>query len=457
MKAVDAYIAKNRERFISELCELLRIPSVSPDTKHQGDMKEAADFLKNALNEAGASTVKVMQTGGHPAVYAEKVVNPKLPTVLVYGHYDVQPPEPLDEWKTPPFEPSIRGGKVYARGAMDDKGQMYAHVKAFEAMVATQTLPCNVKFLIEGEEEIGSPSLPRFCRENKKLLKSDVVLVSDSPMISNTQPSINVGLRGICYFEIRVRGPKSDLHSGLHGGAVANPANTLTKMIASLHDKKGRVAIPGFYDDVVRIPAHERAALKKQPFSETTYKKTLGVRELFGERGYSTLERIGIRPTLDVHGLWGGYTGSGGKTIIPSSAHAKVSMRLVPHQDPKVIARLFKRHIQEIAPPSVRVEVTQLEGFGEPYVMDTKTPEYIAAARALTETFGKVPIPTRLGGSIPVVATFKKVLGIDTVLMGFGLETDNLHAPNEHFGLFNYKKAIETIPRFYRYYAETKR
>lgn len=450
---VQSYIQSNQDRFLSELFELLRIPSVSADSRHKGDVRKAAEYVAQKLTEAGADSVQLMETKGHPIVFGEKIVDAAKPTVLVYGHYDVQPPDPLDLWKTPPFEPTVRDGKIYARGACDDKGQFYMHIKAFEIMMKQKLLSCNVKFMIEGEEEVGSDNLGTFVKENKAKLKADVILISDTSLISLDQPSITAGLRGLSYMEVEVTGPNRDLHSGVYGGAVANPANVLSKMIASLHDENGRVTIPGFYDQVVELSPADREALNKAPFDLNEYKKELGIEEIQGEKGYTTLERTGTRPTLDVNGIWGGYTGEGAKTVLPSKASAKISMRLVPNQRPDEITALFTKHFLSIAPTSVKVKVTAHHG-GEPAVTPTDSKAFKAAASAFEEVWGKTPIPTRDGGSIPIVALFKKELGLDTVLMGFGLDTDALHSPNEHYGIKNFLIGIETIVAFYKHYSK---
>lgn len=450
---VQSYIQSNQDRFLSELFELLRIPSVSADSRHKGDVRKAAEYVAQKLTEAGADSVQLMETKGHPIVFGEKIVDAAKPTVLVYGHYDVQPPDPLDLWKTPPFEPTVRDGKIYARGACDDKGQFYMHIKAFEIMMKHKLLSCNVKFMIEGEEEVGSDNLGTFVKENKAKLKADVILISDTSLISLDQPSITAGLRGLSYMEVEVTGPNHDLHSGVYGGAVANPANVLSKMIASLHDENGRVTIPGFYDQVVELSPTDREALNKASFDLNEYKKELGIEEIQGEKGYTTLERTGTRPTLDVNGIWGGYTGEGAKTVLPSKASAKISMRLVPNQRPDEITALFTKHFLSIAPTSVKVKVTAHHG-GEPAVTPTDSKAFRAAASAFEEVWGKTPIPTRDGGSIPIVALFKKELGLDTVLMGFGLDTDALHSPNEHYGIKNFLIGIETIVAFYRHYSK---
>jgi acetylornithine deacetylase/succinyl-diaminopimelate desuccinylase-like protein len=455
MQAWKEYREKNKDRFLDELLELLRIPSVSADSKHKADVQKCAEMVCERLREAGADKAEIYKTAGHPIVYGEKIINPQLPTVLVYGHYDVQPPDPLELWNSGPFDPVIKDGRIYARGACDDKGQFYMHIKAFETMAKTDTLACNVKFMIEGEEEVGSENLETFVQENKELLKADVVLISDTSMLGMEHPSIETGLRGLAYMEVEVTGPNRDLHSGVYGGAVANPATILCQMIASLHDENNRVNIPGFYDNVTGLSQEERTALNKAPFDEEEYKKDLGVKELWGEKGYSTLERTGIRPTLEVNGIWGGYTGEGAKTVLPARAFAKISMRLVPNQKSKKIEQLFTDHLKKIAPDSVTVKITPVHG-GEPAVTPTDSEAYQAAEKAIEATFGKKPIPTRGGGSIPIVALFEDVLGIKSVLLGFGLDNDNLHSPNEKFDLFNYYKGIETIPYFHKYFAEMK-
>ncbi len=453
MQDWKSYQEANQERFLNELLDLLRIPSISADSKYSGDVKKCAEQVKLRLQEAGADHVEVCATAGHPIVYGEKLIDSKLPTVLVYGHYDVQPADPIDLWHSPPFEPVIKDGKIYARGSADDKGQFYMHVKAFETMMATNTLCCNIKFMIEGEEEVGSVNLGKFLEDNKEKLKADVVLVSDTSMISMENPSLEAGLRGLAYMEVEVVGPNKDLHSGVYGGAVANPATILAKLIASLHDENNHITIPGFYDEVLELSAEERAAMAKTPFDLEEYKRELGINDVWGEAGYSTIERTGIRPTLEVNGIWSGYTGEGAKTVLPSKANAKISMRLVPNQKSKVIAQLFQKHFESIAPKSVVVKVTEHHG-GEPVVTPTDSKAYKAAHQAIETTFGKAPIPTRGGGSIPIIALFERVLGLKTVLMGFGLDTDALHSPNEHYHLKNYYKGIETIPYFYKYFAQ---
>jgi acetylornithine deacetylase/succinyl-diaminopimelate desuccinylase-like protein len=456
MDQIKQFVETNKDRFIEELKDLLRIPSVSADPKYKPDVLRTAEMVKMKLIEAGADKVELCPTKGNPIVYGEKIIDPNLPTVLVYGHYDVQPADPFELWTSPPFEPVLKDGKIYARGACDDKGQMYMHVKAFETMMKTGNLSCNVKFMIEGEEEVGSDNLGPFVKANKDRLKADVILISDTAMIANDIPSIDVGLRGLSYLEVEVVGPNRDLHSGVYGGAVANPINILCKMIASLHDENNHITIPGFYDDVYELTEQERAEMAKAPFDLNHYKKDLDIADIYGEKGYTTIERTGIRPTLDVNGIWGGYTGEGAKTVLPSKAFAKISMRLVPNQESKKVTEIFQKHFNSIAPASVKVYVRPHHG-GEPIVVSTNSPAFQAAARAMEETFGKKPVPTRGGGSIPIVALFKKELGLDSVLFGFGLDSDAIHSPNEHFGVFNYLKGIETIPLFHRYFAENRR
>lgn len=453
MQAWKDFQEQNKERFLNELLDLLRIPSVSADSAHASDVQQCAEVVKQRLFEAGADKVEICPTKGYPIVYGEKITDPSWPTILVYGHYDVQPPDPLELWHSGPFEPVIKDGRIYARGACDDKGQFYMHVKALETMAKTHSLSCNVKFMIEGEEEVGSENLGTFVAENKERLKADVVLISDTSMISMEHPSLETGLRGLAYMEVEVTGPNRDLHSGVYGGAVANPATILCQMIASLHDADNRVNIPGFYDNVAELSSAERAALNEAPFDIEEYKKDLGIHEVWGEKGYTTLERTGIRPTLEVNGIWGGYTGEGAKTVLPSKASAKISMRLVPNQSSKKIEKLFTEHIKKITPDCVTVKVKALHG-GEAAVTPTDSIAYRAADKAIETTFGKKPIPTRGGGSIPIVALFEEILGIKSVLMGFGLDNDNLHSPNEKFDLLNYYKGIETIPYFHRYFAE---
>ncbi|MFT7605996.1 MAG: acetylornithine deacetylase/succinyl-diaminopimelate desuccinylase-like protein [Saprospiraceae bacterium] len=462
MQKVQEYHKANKERYLEELLDLLRIPSISADPAYKNDVNNTAKAVAKALKNAGADNVEICLTKGYPIVYADKIVGKDLPTILVYGHYDVQPPDPLELWDSPPFEPVIKKtkhhpqGAIFARGSCDDKGQMYMHVKAFEAMNKTKSLPCNVKFMIEGEEEVGSNNLGPFCKKNKKKLACDVVLISDTSIIANKVPSITTGLRGLSYIEVEVTGPNRDLHSGVYGGAVANPINVLSKMIASLHDKNNKITIPGFYDEVEIVSKTERKAMNQAPFSLDAYKKELKIKDIYGEKGYTTLERTSIRPTLDVNGIWGGYIGEGAKTVLPSKAFAKISMRLVPGQDPVKITKLFTAHFKSIAPEGVTVKVHPHHG-GQPAVTPTNSVEYKAAHMALEKTFKKEPIPQRSGGSIPIVALFEEVLNVKSVLMGFGLATDDIHSPNEHYGLFNYYKGIETIPYFYQYYTELKK
>jgi acetylornithine deacetylase/succinyl-diaminopimelate desuccinylase-like protein len=459
MKNVQEYIAQHKDRFINELIELLKIPSVSADAAYKKDVLNTADAVKNSLEKAGCDKVEICETPGYPIVYGEKIIDPNLPTVLVYGHYDVQPADPIELWTSPPFEPVIKKtevhpeGAIFARGACDDKGQMYMHVKAMEYMTATGNLPCNVKFMIEGEEEVGSESLSWFLPRNIEKLANDVILISDTGMIANDIPSITTGLRGLSYVEVEVTGPNRDLHSGLYGGAVANPINVLTKMIASLHDENNHITIPGFYDNVDELSLEERAEMAKAPFSLENYEKALDINSVYGEAGYTTNERNSIRPTLDVNGIWGGYTGEGAKTVIASKAYAKISMRLVPNQDCNDITDLFKNHFESIAPKGVTVKVTPHHG-GQGYVTPIDNIGYKAASKAYQDTFGKTPIPQRSGGSIPIVALFEKELKSKVILMGFGLDSDAIHSPNEHFGVWNYLKGIETIPHFYKYFTE---
>ncbi|MCY4778168.1 dipeptidase [Sphingobacterium sp. UT-1RO-CII-1] len=453
MSMIKDYIQSNQDRFLEELFTLLRFPSISADPKYKEDIIKTAEFVAQKLKDAGADNVEVCPTAGNPIVYGEKIIAPNLPTVLVYGHYDVQPADPIELWDTPPFEPTIRDGKIYARGAADDKGQFYMHVKAFEYMMSQNELSCNIKFMIEGEEEVGSANLGTFVKENKERLTNDVIVISDTSMISMEQPSLETGLRGLSYVEVEVTGPNRDLHSGVYGGAVANPATILAKLIASLHDENNHITIPGFYDDVIELTESERDALNKAPFDIEVYKKDLQVTDVWGEKGYTTIERTGIRPTLEVNGIWGGYIGEGAKTVLPSKAYAKISMRLVPNQDSNRITELFKNHFEKIAPSSVKVEVKPHHG-GEPVVTPTDSIAYKAAEKALEEAFKKKPIPTRGGGSIPIVALFEKELQSKTVLLGFGLDSDNLHSPNEKYGIENYLKGIETIPSFFKHFAE---
>lgn len=451
--SVQSYIESNRERFLEELFDLLRIPSISADSQYSGDVRKCAQTVADFLTSAGAENVVLEETAGYPIVYGDKIIDANLPTVLVYGHYDVQPSVPDELWHTPPFEPTIKDDKIYARGACDDKGQMFMHVKAFETMMRENELKCNIKFMIEGEEEVGSNNLGTYCKNNKEKLKADVILISDTSMLANDLPSIDVGLRGLSYVEVEVTGPNIDLHSGVYGGAVANPINVLCEMIASLKDENNHITIPGFYDKVLEVSQADRDAMGKTPFSLDDYKKHLDIDDVMGESGFSTLERTGIRPTLDVNGIWGGYTGEGAKTVLPSKAYAKISMRLVPNQISDEITELFTKHFESIAPKGVRVKVTPHHG-GEPVVTPTDSIPFKAAAAAMKDTFGKEPIPTRGGGSIPIVALFEKELETKTVLMGFGLDSDAIHSPNEHYGVFNYFKGIETIPRFFHHFAE---
>jgi len=459
MEKTQQFIGQNKEKFVAELFDLLRIPSVSADPAFQQNVKACAEFLATHFKQIGLDEVCIYPTAGHPIVYAEKIIDPALPTVLVYGHYDVQPADPLELWHSPAFEPVIKTteihpeGAIFARGACDDKGQFFMHVKALEAMLKSQELPCNVKLMIEGEEEIGSPNLAIFVKENKAKLKADIILVSDTGMLANDVPSITTGLRGLSYVEVEVIGPNRDLHSGLYGGCVANPINILTQMIASLHDENNHITIAGFYDRVQELSPEDRAEMAKAPYSEEAYCKALDLKATHGEAGYSTMERGSIRPTLDVNGIWGGYTGEGAKTVIASKAFAKISMRLVPDQDPEEITRLFQDHFEKIAPNSVRVKVLPHHG-GEPVVTPTDSFAYDAAARAYEKTFGKRPIPVRSGGSIPIIAMFEKELGLKTILMGFGLDSDAIHSPNEHYGLFNFYKGIETIPYFFKNFSQ---
>ena len=459
MKSAKSYILENKQRFIDELIELLKIPSISADSTYKTAVIRTADLVKSSLKKAGCDQVEICETPGYPIVYGEKIIDPNLPTVLVYGHYDVQPPDPINLWDSPPFEPVIKTtdlhpeGAIFARGSCDDKGQMYMHVKALEYMTSTGQLPCNVKFMIEGEEEVGSESLGWFVERNHKKLENDIILISDTGMIAPDVPSITTGLRGLSYVEVEVTGPNRDLHSGLYGGAVANPINILTQMIASLHDENNHITIPGFYDQVEELSKLERAKMGEAPFSIEAYKKALDIDDVHGEKGYTTNERNSIRPTLDVNGIWGGYIGEGAKTVITSKAYAKISMRLVPNQNWEAITELFKNHFERIAPKSVSVKVTPHHG-GQAYVTPIDCLGYKAAEKAYEATFGKTPIPQRSGGSIPIVALFEKELKSKTILMGFGLDSDAIHSPNEHFGIWNYLKGIETIPQFYHYFTE---
>lgn len=453
MDKVQTYINDNKERFVSELFDLLRIPSISAQSEHKEDMIRCAEHLAVALMNAGADRAEVMPTAGNPVVFAEKIVSPSAKTVLVYGHYDVMPVDPREEWRTEPFEPQIKDNRIWGRGADDDKGQSFMHIKAFEAMCATDSLPCNVKFMLEGEEEIGSASLYGFCEQYKDMLKADVILVSDTSMISMDTPSITCGLRGLTYMEVEVTGPNKDLHSGLFGGAVANPANVLARLVASLTDDNGHITIPGFYDKVRNLTDAERKAFNEAPFSLDDYKSALDIDDVAGESGFTTIERTGIRPSLDVNGIWGGYTEEGTKTVIPARASAKISMRLVPNQNFEEIAELFEKHFRAIAPKSVKVDVQFLHG-GAPYVAPTDMPAYKAAERAIEESFGKKPLPFYSGGSIPIISGFERILGIKSLLLGFGLAEDAIHSPNESYGLEQFDKGLRTIPLFYKYFAQ---
>ncbi|MBF0596005.1 dipeptidase [Faecalibacter rhinopitheci] len=459
MNNTQQFIQENKQRFLDELIELLKIPSISADTAYTQDVNNAAELIAKYLVEAGADNVEICETEGFPVVYGDKIIDPSKPTVLVYGHYDVQPADPLELWESGPFEPVIKkteihpDGAIFARGSADDKGQMFMHVKAFEALNKTNELPCNVKFMIEGEEEIGSPSLVNFVKNNKEKLKNDIILISDTSMISNDQPSISVGLRGLSYVEVEVKGADRDMHSGVYGGAVPNPLNVLAGMIAKLIDEEGKITIPGFYDNVIELSNEERNEMAKIPFSEEDYKKSIGISDVQGEKGYSTIERTSIRPTLDVNGMWGGYIGKGAKTVIPSQAFAKISMRLVPGQKHEDITEKFMNYFPTLAPSSVVVKVTPHHG-GKPYILPTDDKGYQAAKKALAQTFEKEALPERAGGSIPIVALFEEELGTKSVLMGFGLNSDVIHSPNEHYGLFNFFKGIETIPYFFKYYTE---
>ena len=453
MDYIKDYLEKNRDRFLQELFGLIRIPSISSVAEHKEDMIRAAEYWKKSLREAGCDKTEVFTTPGNPIVYGEKIIDPSLPTILIYGHYDVMPVDPVELWVSHPFKPEVREGKIFARGADDDKGQAFMHAKAFEMMVRTNNLPCNAKFMIEGEEEIGSVNIAPFCREYKEMLQADIILVSDTSMIALNTPSITVGLRGLAYMQVEVTGPNIDLHSGIFGGAVANPANVLAKLIASLTDDQGRITIPGFYDDVVEISLEEREAMAKAPFDEARYKQNLDVAELYGESGYTTKERTGIRPTLDVNGIWGGYIAEGTKTVLPSKAFAKISMRLVPNQDYRKIGELFQKHFESIAPACVKVKVEELHG-GQAYVSPIDTIGFKAASKAIETVLGRKPIPVRSGGSIPIIPQFEEILGVKTILLGFGLESDACHSPNENYPVENFFKGIETIPHFYHNFTE---
>lgn len=453
MNEIKGYIEENKDRFLDELFGLIRIPSISSVEANKPEMYKAAEYWKQLILDAGADKAVVLETEGNPVTYGEKIIDPALPTVLVYGHMDVMPVDPVELWDTDPFEPVIKDGKIWARGADDDKGQAFMHAKAFEYMVKNDCLTCNVKFMIEGEEEVGSPNLPKFCEEHKEMLKADIILVSDTGMIAPDIPSITTGLRGLMYWEVEVTGPNRDLHSGLFGGAVANPINVLAKMITQMIDENGHITIPGFYDDVIEVTAEERALMAEAPFNVEEYKKAIDVKALAGEKGYTPSEHTGIRPSFDVCGIWGGYIGEGAKTVLPSKAHAKISTRLVPNQDWKKISGLFKDHFEAIAPDCVKVKVTPLHG-GQGYVCPIDIPAYQAAEKAYTEVYGKRPVPVRSGGSIPIISTFEEILGIKSVLMGFGLEADAIHSPNENFPLEQFYNGINTIPLFYKHYAE---
>ncbi len=462
MQQTQSYITANKEKFLDELMDLLKIPSVSADPAYSEDVHKTAQFVGDKLKDAGADKVQLFQTAGYPVVYGEKIIDESLPTILVYGHYDVQPADPIELWDSPPFEPVIKktavhpDGAIFARGACDDKGQMYMHVKAFQAMMANDELPCNVKFMIEGEEEVGSENLGIFCNKYAEMLSCDVVLLSDTSIIANDVPSITIGLRGLSYVEVEVVGPNRDLHSGVYGGAVGNPVNILCEMISQLKDENNAITIPGFYDDVEVISETDRTKMNAAPFDLDHYQKDLDIDTVDGEVGYTVLEQTSIRPTLDVNGMWGGYIGEGAKTVLPSKANAKISMRLVPNQEPDKITALFKEYFESLAPKSVKVTVTPHHG-GMPAVTPTDTVEYQAASLAMKQTYGKDPIPQRSGGSIPIVALFEEVFGVKSVLLGFGLNSDAIHSPNEHYGLFNYYKGIETIPYFYQHYARLKK
>ncbi|MFT3827001.1 MAG: dipeptidase [Chitinophagaceae bacterium] len=455
MQTWKDYQEKNKDRFLEELLDLLRIPSVSASSDHKEDMKKCAEAVKQRFLEAGAATATVYPTDGHPVVYAEKIVDPFKPTVLVYGHYDVQPPDPLNLWHSGPFDPVIKDGRIYARGSADDKGQFYMHVKALEILTKTNTQTSNIKFLIEGEEEVGSPNLGKFVAANKELLACDVILISDSSMISMENPSIDIGVRGLAYIQVEVTGANRDLHSGVYGGAVANPITMLAKMIASCHDENNHITIPGFYDDVIVATPEERKLMAEAPFDEEEYKKELGIKSVWGEKGYTTNERTGIRPTIEINGIWGGYTAEGAKTVLPGKAYAKISARLVPNQSSEKITEMLLNYFRSIAPEGVTVEAENLHG-GEPYVTPIDSNAYRAAAKAIETSFGKKPIPVRGGGSIPICTILERELGVKIVFMGFGLDSDNLHSPNEKYDLFNFYKGIETIPYFHKYFAETK-
>ena len=459
MSDTQSYIQQNKQRFLDELIELLKIASISADPAYNQDVLNCADAVAKHLANAGADQVEICETKGYPVVYGEKIINPELPTVLVYGHYDVQPADPLELWESGPFEPVVKKtelhpeGAIFARGSADDKGQFFMHVKAFEAMMKTNSLPCNIKFIIEGEEEVGSVSLAGFLEENKEKLSCDVILISDTHIYSNEQPTVTTGLRGLSYMEVEVEGPNRDLHSGLYGGAVPNPINVLAEMIAKLHDEEGRITIDGFYDNVEIVSVEDRAEMNKLKDNPEEFKKSIGLSGVEGETGYTTLERTSIRPTLDVNGIWGGYTGEGAKTVIPSKAFAKISMRLVPYQTDEEITEKFTKYFEKIAPTSVKVKVTPHHG-GMPYVLQSNTKEFQAAKKAMEKAFGKEVLPYRSGGSIPITSLFEKILGAKSVLMGFGLDSDAIHSPNEHYGLYNFYKGIESIPYFFEFYTQ---
>jgi acetylornithine deacetylase/succinyl-diaminopimelate desuccinylase-like protein len=453
MQVWKDYQLKNKDRFLNELLELLRIPSISAKTENKADMVSCAESVKQRLLEAGVDKVEIYPTEGHPIVYAEKIIDPSKPTVLVYGHYDVQPAEPLNLWKSGPFDPVIIDGKIFARGSCDDKGQFYMHVKALETLIQTNTLGNNIKFCIEGEEEVGSPNLGKFVAAQKELLKADVILISDTAMISLDTPSIDIGVRGLSYIEVTVTGPNRDLHSGVYGGAVANPITILAKMIASCHDENNHITIPGFYDDVVISTDEERKLMAAAPFNEQEFKDDLGIDAIWGEKGYTTNERTGIRPTIELNGIWGGYQGEGAKTVLPSKAMAKISARLVPNQSSEKITAKLLEYFKTVAPAGITVSAFEHHG-GEPYMTPIDSIAYKAAAKAMETTFGKTPIPVRGGGSIPICALFEKELGVKIVFMGFGLDSDNLHSPNEKFNVENFYKGIETIPYFHQYFTE---
>ena len=453
MNTIEKYIEENKERFLNELFGLIRIPSISSISAHKPDMYKAAEYWKELLLSSGADKAEIFETAGNPVTYGEKIIDPSKPTVLVYGHMDVMPVEPLELWKSAPFEPEIREGKIWARGADDDKGQTMMQAKAFELMVKTNTLPCNIKFMIEGEEEIGSPNLGQWCDEHKEMLQADIILVSDTTMINPQTPTITTGLRGLTYWQVEVTGPNRDLHSGMFGGAVANPINVLSKMIAQMTDENGQVTLPGFYDDVLEVSAEERTLMAENPFNLNNYKKALDIDDVFGEKGFTTTERTGIRPSFDVCGIWGGYSGEGAKTVLPSKAYAKISSRLVPNQNHEQIAELFKKYFESIAPKTVKVEVSSLHG-GQAYVCPIDLPAYRAAEQACVDVFGRRPVPNRSGGSIPIISTFEEILGIKSILLGFGLESDAIHSPNENFPLEQFFKGIQTIPLFFKHFAE---